>query len=305
MAWGLLAHLCGAYQLAALVQFYERLVPPPAAGGDAAGAKAAPKQPAKDFSSLIEDEVEDLKAETRAKGGPRLLQLHNTNIGGLMFIILSPQAGWPWPMAAAQPTAWAADACSADWALHAAGCTPAELLTCMAEEVERTQQNRCRCAHRLELARGAWMHSCHARACTTCMQGVTPALCRVCLRFLPIEVVCAADMEEIRKASKKLCAAAFPEAGPALRFAVQYEHRASKALKRDDVIAAIADAVPKVLPAPALLITGQARTLAQSRSQLTELCLWSWRTIACLPGSCSGPQAAASSQPRLPQLAAP
>lgn len=68
----------------------------------------------------------------------------------------------------------------------------------------------------------------------------------MCLRFLPIDVVCAADLEEIRKASKKLCAAAFPEGGPPLKFAIQYEHRASKQLKRDDVIHVIADNVAKV-----------------------------------------------------------
>ena len=59
-------------------------------------------------------------------------------------------------------------------------------------------------------------------------------------------MVCAADLEEIRNAALKLCGAAFPKDGPALKFAIQYEHRASKQLKRDQVIDAVADAVPKV-----------------------------------------------------------
>lgn len=102
----------------------------------ASAAAAEPAEPSKDFSSLIQSEVEDVKS----KGKPKLVQYHNTNVGGIMFFILAKEAGasctWCLLVLASQHThhpAW-----------HA-GCTPAELLTCMAEDIEKTQQNRCRC----------------------------------------------------------------------------------------------------------------------------------------------------------------
>ena len=53
---------------------------------------------------------------------------------------------------------------------------------------------------------------------------------RLCLRFLPIDVVCAANLEEIRRGAKRACSNEFPEEGPSLKFAVQYEHRASASI---------------------------------------------------------------------------
>ena len=70
------------------MQYYERLVP----AGTAAAAAAEPAEPSKDFSSLIQSEVEDVKS----KGKPKLVQYHNTNVGGIMFFILSKEAGNLW-----------------------------------------------------------------------------------------------------------------------------------------------------------------------------------------------------------------
>ena len=72
--------------------------------------------------------------------------------------------------------------------------------------------------------------------------------CRLCLRFLPIDVVCAANLEEIRRGAKRACSNEFPEEGPSLKFAVQYEHRASASIKRGELIDAVVEAVPKVKP---------------------------------------------------------
>ena len=69
---------------------------------------------------------------------------------------------------------------------------------------------------------------------------------RLCLRFLPIDVVCAANLEEIRRGAKRACSNEFPEEGPSLKFAVQYEHRASASIKRGELIDAVVEAVPKV-----------------------------------------------------------
>ena len=69
------------------------------------------------------------------------------------------------------------------------------------------------------------------------------------MRFLPVETVCHANLEDIRKASTAICQSAFPEGidGTAIPFAVQYEHRASVTLKRADIIDAVVAGVPQVL----------------------------------------------------------
>ncbi|KAK9810664.1 hypothetical protein WJX73_008554 [Symbiochloris irregularis] len=69
---------------------------------------------------------------------------------------------------------------------------------------------------------------------------------RACLRFLPIQTVCHAKLEDIRTAAAKLCKDAFPgdQATPTT-FAVAYEHRASVSLKRGEVIDAVVDGVPQ------------------------------------------------------------
>ncbi|KAK9824300.1 hypothetical protein WJX72_009265 [[Myrmecia] bisecta] len=70
---------------------------------------------------------------------------------------------------------------------------------------------------------------------------------RLCLRFMPVQVVCYASLDDIRKASEDLVKAAFPagdDIAP-IEYAVVYEHRASVTLDRLSVINAVVDHVPK------------------------------------------------------------
>ena len=71
---------------------------------------------------------------------------------------------------------------------------------------------------------------------------------RLCIRLLPVQRVCHASLEEIGAAAKALTGPHFPggEGAAAVRFAVQYEHRASVELKRMDVINAVVDQIPQV-----------------------------------------------------------
>lgn len=64
---------------------------------------------------------------------------------------------------------------------------------------------------------------------------------------MPIETVCPANLGEIKKAAASLCERAFPAGAGAepLKFAVQYEHRASVKLQRGDVIDAVVAGVPQ------------------------------------------------------------
>ena len=72
-------------------------------------------------------------------------------------------------------------------------------------------------------------------------------LYRLCMRFLPVETVCQARLDQIRTAAKAICTDAFPQDkdSESLKFAVQYEHRASVSLKRADVIDAAVTGVPQ------------------------------------------------------------
>ena len=73
------------------------------------------------------------------------------------------------------------------------------------------------------------------------------------LRLVPADDVCFAGLEEIKKAAKKLIDAHFPslegddESRKAAKkkFAVAFASRANSSVKRADVIAAVADLVPK------------------------------------------------------------
>ena len=78
-------------------------------------------------------------------------------------------------------------------------------------------------------------------------------ICRMCIRFIPIDVVCHADLEDIKKTAKALVEQHFPAdtAGPCIPFAVFYEHRASVKLNRMEVINSIVDQIPQVHRAPA------------------------------------------------------
>lgn len=70
---------------------------------------------------------------------------------------------------------------------------------------------------------------------------------RLCIRFLPVEKVCRADVEEIGRTAKELTDVHFPtgEGAATLRFAVAYEHRASKDLDRMEVINSVVNQIPQ------------------------------------------------------------
>lgn len=72
-------------------------------------------------------------------------------------------------------------------------------------------------------------------------------LSKVCMRFMPIEGVCYAGLEDISKLGKKVLAEHFPTGGDISQttFGVLYEHRASDLLKRMDVINTMVDCVPQ------------------------------------------------------------
>ena len=100
--------------------------------------------------------------------------------------------------------------------------------------------------------------------------------CRVCMRFMPIEGVCYAGLEDISKLGKKVLPEHFPVgddipqttvsscrspevlshtvhhvpqnqiACVVLQFGVLYEHRATDLLKRMDVINTVVDCIPQV-----------------------------------------------------------
>lgn len=71
---------------------------------------------------------------------------------------------------------------------------------------------------------------------------------RHCMRFIPVEYVCEPSIKGIHEGTKKILQSHMPADGPALQFAVQFEHRASKSLDRMEVINSVVDAVPKVDP---------------------------------------------------------
>ncbi|KAL3154495.1 hypothetical protein ABBQ32_013957 [Trebouxia sp. C0010 RCD-2024] len=72
-------------------------------------------------------------------------------------------------------------------------------------------------------------------------------LSKVCMRFMPVEGVCYAGLEDISKLGKKVLAEHFPTGDnvPVTTFGVLYEHRASDLLKRMDVINTIVDCIPQ------------------------------------------------------------
>jgi tRNA acetyltransferase TAN1 len=64
-----------------------------------------------------------------------------------------------------------------------------------------------------------------------------------------VEKVCSANLPEIGRCAKELTEAHFPagEGAPSVRFAVAYEHRASKEFERMDVINAVVNQIPQVM----------------------------------------------------------
>lgn len=209
----------------------------------------------KDFSRLIQDEVSDLKAK---KG--KLFEWHKTNINGLLYLSLTSEAGGYDMHTVLLPVML----CLA--VLTVAVCTeavdPVDLVLRVARDVQTTKQ--CKSRHAAECH-----DPCVAPAFVTNVQFVKPdtgtqvsssqaadCVCRLCIRFVPIETVCPANLGEIKKAAASLCERAFPAGAGAepLKFAVQYEHRASVKLQRGDVIDAVVAGVPQVCCLPRLCL---------------------------------------------------
>ena len=80
----------------------------------------------------------------------------------------------------------------------------------------------------------------------------------MCIRFIPVEVVCHADLADIKKTARALIEQHFPagQSTPSIPFAVFYEHRASVKLNRMDVINSIVDEIPQVRYHPSVLPNG-------------------------------------------------
>lgn len=72
------------------------------------------------------------------------------------------------------------------------------------------------------------------------------AILRHCLRLIPVEAVCDASVEAIGKAAESLVSPHFPPEGPCVPFACVLECRATKHLKKLDVINAAIQGIPQV-----------------------------------------------------------
>lgn len=68
---------------------------------------------------------------------------------------------------------------------------------------------------------------------------------RLCMRFSPVEAVCPVDLEAIKQAASEVVWPRFnsDESTDCKKFAVAYEHRASKGLNRLEVIKTVADGI--------------------------------------------------------------
>lgn len=70
---------------------------------------------------------------------------------------------------------------------------------------------------------------------------------RLCMRFTPVEGVCAANLESMKEAAEQIVWPRFKsESSDGLKFAVAYEHRAAAGLDRLTVIKTIADGIKQV-----------------------------------------------------------
>ena len=70
---------------------------------------------------------------------------------------------------------------------------------------------------------------------------------RLCMRFTPVETVCYAAVNEMKRAAEKVVLPYFSDTEQPKKFAVQYDHRASAKLDRLAVINAVIEGVKQVL----------------------------------------------------------
>lgn len=96
-----------------------------------------------------------------------------------------------------------------------AGIGPVDLVQRMATDIQSTRQCKSRCAD----ASQCQYHCCHVAVTCCCvsschtedLQSRQPVDRRLCLRFIPVEHVCYAKLEDMRKLAAKV----LPEALPA------------------------------------------------------------------------------------------
>ena len=187
------------------MQYYEALLPP------ALAPKA--ENTKKDISSLIEDEVADLKDPEK-----QVFTYHKLGINGLVYLIMASDAPGECLQATndpmGQPCAIVPAPRGNTECLHSPGPGPVEIVQAMAEDVQKTRQCRA----------------------------------RLCIRFTPVEAVCYAKLEDMTLAASKVVNPHFPDGEDAepRTYAVHYEHRASLNLDRLKVINAVIDGIPKV-----------------------------------------------------------
>ena len=185
------------------MQYYEALLSP------ALATKA--ENTNKDISSLIEDEVADLKDPEK-----QVFTYHKLGINGLVYLVMASDA--PGECLQATNELWAnpvppTQRGNTEW-LHSPGPGPVEIVQAMAEDVQKTRQCRA----------------------------------RLCIRFTPVEAVCYAKLEDMTLAASKVVNPHFPDGEDAepQTYAVHYEHRASLNLDRLKVINAVIHGIPKV-----------------------------------------------------------
>ena len=184
------------------VQYYEALLSP----------SLAPKaeNTNKDISSLIEDEVADLKDPEK-----QVFTYHKLGINGLVYLIMASDAPGECLQATNEPLgAVVLQPRGNTECLHSSGPGPVEVVQAMAEDVQKTRQCRA----------------------------------RLCIRFTPVEAVCYAKLEDMTQAASTVVNPHFPDGEDAepLSYAVHYEHRASLNLDRLKVINAVIHGIPKV-----------------------------------------------------------
>ncbi|KAL0040875.1 hypothetical protein WJX79_008176 [Trebouxia sp. C0005] len=148
---------------------------------------------------------------------------------------------------------------SADPAAPDTSAKPADISSAIADEVAELQSNKGKLFvyHRVNVFGLIYIgfqtpdvHPTPSEVVQAAAQDVLKTkqcLSKVCMRFMPIEGVCYAGLEDISKLGKKVLAEHFPtgEDVSQTTFGVLYEHRASDLLKRMDVINTMVDCVPQ------------------------------------------------------------
>ena len=182
-----------------------------------------PKASGTDISTLIADEVADIKS-----GRGQLLTWHKTNITGLLYLALDASAGES-GVSVGHTIAcdWHGVVCCAFAQQHHvealaynvdAGIGPVDLVQRMATDIQSTRQ--CKSRYVANTTAAHCSRCCRLDTCQTeALHAVQHVQCRLCLRFIPVEHVCYAKLEDMRKLAAKV----LPEELPAREEAAELE----------------------------------------------------------------------------------